>query len=61
MPNKIFARFKKGGHPTGVRGKHNDKMSMKPERWGGLPGKAQPQNRSGGDRKVQAYAKSEGI
>jgi len=29
--------------------------------WGGLPGKSQPRDRSGGDKKIKQYAKSEGV
>jgi hypothetical protein len=61
MPNKRFSKFPAKGPKTGERGKHADRMPEKTASWGGLPGKAQPQDRSGGTKRLKVYAKSEGL
>ncbi len=61
MPNKRFEKFPSSGHKNTAPGKHRDSFPIKTASWGALPGKTQPRDRSGGDRKIKTYAKSEGI
>lgn len=51
-----------GGSPKPKAGrKASGKMPEKTAAWPGLPGKAQPRDRSAGVKKCKSYVKSEGL
>lgn len=65
MPNKFHNDMQRDGASRG--GDHGPTKPMagtftqKPGFPGGLPGKAQPRDRSGGVKKCQTHPKSEGL
>lgn len=66
MPNGFFngqvrTSLKGGGKDTAQAGGGSMAFKEKPGFPGGLPGKAQPKDRSGGVKKVKAYPSSDGI
>ena len=64
MPNKYYndttTSGPKGGATNMPKGVSHP-MPMRTINWPGLPGKTQPKDRSGGDRKVKVHPVSKGI
>ncbi len=67
MANPDFSENKRGlggrakAPPKRPRGSTATNMPMKTPNWGGLPGKKQPGNRSGGTPRVQQHPQAEGL
>ncbi len=67
MPNPRFGKFNKdrakdkGSPPSVPSGHRPDATPEKTAAWPGLPGKAQPGNRSAGVSKTRQSAKQEGV